>query len=808
MEQFLEHSERILVGLSRDPHLRSLDPAECGSHFAEYQGLLTPTYTNVFTWRIGEGVVCSALEMPERATGDPPPPWLEGAEGEEGFRVGPVQQGYRTGGPVTVLSYPIIGLGERRDGIVLLTVDLTTFGETLEKMSPGEEGVILVTEVGGRMVARSPGPHQYVAAPPPTPDPGSVEDPTMAERSVSRAGTLDGEDALFGLARIPGTNWVVYAGVLRRAVYGPLLGKWLRSGLLALIALGVSIGMSRRILGRIRTPLAVLVSETASARPEETTPLTVQGPREVALVAERFNDAWASRVEAEQERRRSIQRIRSLVENAVTGIYVSTEGGRFLEVNQAMVDLLGYDSREELLSTPVSNLYHSGRERLEYLADHGKKDSFQGVEVRWRRKDGTPITVRLFGRRFESSEEETSWEVIVEDVTALRNLEDQYLQAQKMEALGRLAGSVAHDFNNLLTVVQGQAELILEDPRVGEDLKTEIQEISDAAFRGAELNRQLLAFGRRAGERKEALDLNKVLRGFELMIRRATGEEISTKMALNPDLGWILGERGQLEQVIMNLVVNAHDAMPRGGSLRIETYNTELSDEETAAYPPASPGPYVVLAVSDAGTGIGTDVLPNIFEPFFSTKPQTKGTGLGLSTVYGIVTELGGHIRVESTLGRGTTFRLLFPLQDAGPEMKAEMPEDPAPRTGSGLILLAEDEGAVRRLTTRILERAGYEVLSAAGGREALKRARELTVPLDLLLSDVVMPEIRGPELAEMLAREGRVRRAVLFSGYPEGLREAGLRGLEAWELIPKPFTTGELLAAVARAMGRPEEAR
>ncbi|MGW8266903.1 MAG: ATP-binding protein [Longimicrobiales bacterium] len=800
--QFLEDSERILVGLSRDPRIRSLDPAACGRpHLPEYQNLLTPTYSNVFTWRIGEGIVCSALGAPDPAPGDQNPPWVEGAEGEEGFRVGPVQEEDRAGRRVTVLSYPVIGFQGQREGLVLLSVDLVTIETILEKMGPGKEGVIMVTEGGGRVVARSRDPGQDPGATPPTPGAGSEDGPPFAQRGTIRAGTLEGGDALFGFTRIPGTDWFAWAGMPRRTAYGPLWERWFLSGLLALAALGVAVGMGRWILGRITAPLAILASETAAARGEESAPLSIQGPREVARVAERFNEAWESRAQAEEELRRSIERIRSLVENAVTGIYVSTEGGRFLEVNQAMVDLLGYDSREELLSTPVSALYDSVRQRLEYLADHGRKDFFRGVEVLWKRKDGTPITVRLFGRRFENADGEASWEVIVEDVTALRNLQEQYLQAQKMEALGRLAGGVAHDFNNLLTVVQGQADLILEDPRVGEDLRAEIREISDAAIRGAELNRQLLAFGRRAGERREALDLNKVLRGFELMIRRISGEEISTELALSPELGWILGDRGQLEQVVMNLVVNARDAMPRGGSLQIETYNTELSDEEAAAYPPATPGPHVVLAVSDTGTGIGANVLPNIFEPFFSTKPETKGSGLGLSTVYGIVTALGGHARVESALGRGTTFRLFFPRRDARPATETPLPEGSAPRTGSGLILLAEDEGPVRRLTTRILERAGYEVLSAADGKEALRLARGLTTPLDLLLSDVVMPEIRGPELAGILAREGRVRRAVLFSGYPEGLREAGLRGLETWELIPKPFTSGELLAAVARAL-------
>jgi CheY-like chemotaxis protein len=247
--------------------------------------------------------------------------------------------------------------------------------------------------------------------------------------------------------------------------------------------------------------------------------------------------------------------------------------------------------------------------------------------------------------------------------------------------------------------------------------------------------------------------------------------------------------------------------MPRGGTLRIQTSNVDVSMEDAAAYPPATPGPHVVLSVSDTGTGIPPEVLPNIFEPFFTTKPETKGTGLGLATVYGIVTDGGGHIRLESRLGVGTSFQLFFPAQGVRPQEERVSATTTVSRTGSGRILLAEDENAVRRLTSRILERAGYEVLQASDGREALELARGLERPVDLLLSDVVMPEIRGPELAEILGSEGRVQRVVLFSGYPEGLRDAGLRGLKKWELISKPFSSTELLAAVGRAMEHEEPA-
>ncbi len=804
IEQFLDDSRRLLEGLARDPHLVTLRQEDCALHFPDLSNLFLPLFTNLLTVDSLGNAVCSAVPQPPTGSVDPMGTWFEGGWAADGFEISQILTGRASGRQAAALSYPLTDRDGNRVGLVAVGLDLLHFQDYLVKMNPEPRGIISLLDREGRVVARSQSSDRYVGETSPL---ASIAIQNSLEggggRGTSEAPSLEGTLYVWGWVGIPDTDWVVFAGLPRDEVYGPLYVQSTQSALIALVVLGLALLFGRALYRRITGPLAELALQTAAARPGDAAPLDVHGPSEIAQVSTRFNEAWEAWGRAEEERRRSVDRIRSLVENAVTGIYVSTEGGRFLEVNQAMVDLLGYDSREELLATPASALYDSVEERLEYLAQHGRKEFFRGVQVLWKRKDGSPVTVRLFGRRFRNREGEISWEVIVEDVTKLRSLQEQYLQAQKMEALGRLAGGVAHDFNNLLTVVQGQAELMLEDPVIGEDLKTQIREISEAADRGAKLNRQLLAFGRRAGERKESLDLNKVLEGFELMIRRAAGEEIAAQLILSPELGWILGDRGQMEQVVMNLVVNARDAMPKGGDLIIETYNTEVSEEDAASYPPATPGPHVVLAVNDSGTGIRSEVLPHVFEPFFSTKPESKGTGLGLATVYGIVTELGGHIRLESQLGRGTTFRLFFPLQKAPPAEEASRVRGAVRRTGSGLILLAEDEAAVRRLTTRILERAGYRVLSAADGREALNLARELEEPLDLLLSDVVMPEMRGPELAEILAREGTVRRVVLFSGYPEGLREAGLKGLEAWELISKPFSSDELLAAVERALTR-----
>lgn len=802
VQQFLEDSERILRGLAMEPGLTSLDPETCTDLITHLSGLVLPTYTNLLSVDSTGSATCSLVPQPEGLSSTQQGIWFAGAWEAGGFSISPVQKGRASGRWATVLAYPIRDPDEQQIGLLVLGLDLLRFEEILAKLSPEGEGIITLMERDGTVVARSRNSDLYVGQTPQGESPFLSSEDDSIGRGVSTGPVLEGGEYLWGHAGVPGTEWVVFAGLPVQEIYGPLYSQWIRTSLFLVVVLGFVTILGRRIYRSITNPLMDLASDAKAAKPGDTSPLKAQGPREIAQVATRFNEAWGAWSEAEKERQFSVERTRSLVENAVTGIYISTESGRFLEVNQAMVDLLGYESRSELLATPVSSLYGSVDRRLQVLASFGKEDSFEGVEQTWHKKDGTQVSVRLFGRKYRLPDGEITWEVIVEDVTKLRALQGQYLQAQKMEALGRMAGGIAHDFNNLLTVVQGQAELILEDSAVGEDLKAQVREIVEAADRGANLNRQLLAFGRRGSGVRETVDLNQILSGFELVLRRAVGEEISLEIVMGHDLGWIRGDRGELEQVAMNLVVNARDAMPRGGSLLIETYNAELDEEESAAFPPSVPGRHVVLAVSDTGVGIDPETLPSIFEPFFSTKPEAQGTGLGLATVYGIVAELEGHIRVESIPGEGTTFRLFFPLTEFVAQTEPAAKPEVTGSSGSGMILLAEDEEAVRRLSTRILERAGYEVLPAENGRVALDLAMEHEGTLDLLVSDVVMPELRGPDLAEALARAGKVKRVVLFSGYPEGMKDAGLRGLERWELLPKPFTSRELLAAVQRALG------
>jgi PAS domain S-box-containing protein len=387
--------------------------------------------------------------------------------------------------------------------------------------------------------------------------------------------------------------------------------------------------------------------------------------------------------------------------------------------------------------------------------------------------------------------------VYVRDVTEQRRAEEQFRQAQKMEAIGQLAGGVAHDFNNLLTVILGCAEALKQAVDSGSPPEVEdIAEIRAAGQRASELTRQLLAFARKQVTTPVPLDLNALVPGAEKLLRRVLGEDIKLAATLQPDLWTVRCDPGQIEQVILNLAVNARDAMPGGGKLTIETRNVEIGADLVAPHPWMRTGPHVLLAVRDSGQGMSPEVKARIFEPFFTTKPQGKGTGLGLATVYGIVKQSEGYILVESEPGWGTTFEIYFPRVMEAP-VAAAPPGRATAMRGTETVLVVEDDPQVREVTIRSLRSGGYRVLVAAGGREALDVEASEQGPLHLLVSDVVMPGLSGPETADELRRRRPELRVLFVSGYTRdaviqrGVHDAGI------ELLPKPFTASSLLSRV-----------
>ena len=384
---------------------------------------------------------------------------------------------------------------------------------------------------------------------------------------------------------------------------------------------------------------------------------------------------------------------------------------------------------------------------------------------------------------------------------ALRRSEEELAQARKMEAVGRLAGGVAHDFNNLITVIRGYAELVEESLPAGAPARADMREVKRAADRAADLTAQLLAFSRKQILQPRVVNLNEIVRRMEKMLPHMIGEDLELVMLLQPDAGNVRADQGQIEQVIMNLAANARDAMPRGGTLSFQTANLRADDALLSVHPEIAPGEYVTLTVTDTGTGMGPQTIARIFEPFFTTKELGKGTGLGLATVYGIIKQSGGYIYCASELGKGTSFQIHLPKVL---EARSADPNNPSPESenqGGETILLVEDEEALRRYCRAILAGKGYSILEAASGDEALEVVRSTGTNVHLLLADVVMPHLSGPELGRKLRVLQPDVKFLYMTGYSQELASRnGSLGADA-DLIEKPFDSASLLARVRKAL-------
>ncbi|HEX3777920.1 MAG TPA: response regulator [Polyangiaceae bacterium] len=486
--------------------------------------------------------------------------------------------------------------------------------------------------------------------------------------------------------------------------------------------------------------------------------------------------------------------------------------GALLDVNRAALVHYGY-SRDEFTALRVSDLECSVGSELP-PGCFGSEVTPSGVLTAChKRKDGSRLCVELSAQDFEL-EGRAAQLVVANDVTtrkaaeqALRKTEEQLRQAQKMEAIGSLAGGVAHDFNNLLSVILGYTGLLLEELKPGEPMRADVEEVQEAGRRATTLTRQLLAFSRKQMLIPRLLDLNEVVNGMGKMFGRLIGEDIHVSLLTERALGKIFADAGQVEQIIMNLVVNSRDAMPDGGQLAIETANVVLDADYAAAHVGVTPGRYIMLAVTDTGVGMTQEVRARIFEPFFTTKDKDRGTGLGLATVFGIVKQSGGHIWVYSEPGKGTTFKIYLPINDSASPVALEAPPPSLTLTGTETILVVEDERQVRELARAILRRAGYNVLDAASGGDALLICEQYGAKIQLLLTDVVMPRVSGKQLAQRLAPLRPDMRVLYMSGYTDnsivhhGILDSGV------SFIEKPILSDALLRKVREVLDQESRA-
>ena len=475
---------------------------------------------------------------------------------------------------------------------------------------------------------------------------------------------------------------------------------------------------------------------------------------------------------------------------------------QFVIVNDAAVRHYGY-SKQEFLQMTIKDIHL--KEDVSLLIDK-LSNQFAQVENsdtwKHRKKDGTLIDVEITSHEIPFQERKARL-VLATDTTERKHLEEQLFLSQKMEAIGRLAGGIAHDFNNLLTAILGYGQLLLLDIDEDDPKRSHVEQIQKAGQSAASLTGQLLAFSRKQVLQPIVLDLNSVVANLGKMLQRMIGEDVNLMIIAHPALGYVKADPGQIEQVIMNLAINARDAMPRGGKLTIETLNVDLDEAYAREHVSVNPGSFIMLAVSDTGSGMDKETQARIFEPFFTTKGIGKGTGLGLSTVYGIVKQSGGNIWVYSEPDRGTTFKIYLPRVDEEPSPFTQE-ADKTGSQGSETILLIEDDQDVRRLARAILQMNGYRVLEAERESEALLICEQQDEPIHLMISDVVMPKLSGPILAEQLSRLRPEMKVLFMSGYTdEAIVHHGILG-PGTAFLQKPFTPQALTSKVRQVLNQP----
>ena len=657
--RFFHEAELVLGSMATRSAVQALDAEPCRELLTEFLGVL-PRFANLFVVDAGGGVVCSAL---------PPPPggfdpvvdreWFRRAVSERAFQAGSPQVGRISGRWVSVLASPVLDADGELLGVIGGAIDLIGFQTVLEQVSLPAGSVLTIDDLDGVVVARSLDPEGWVGRrlPPSGLSPDILEQP----RGSTRVPGAEGVERVWGFTAIEGTPWRVWAGIPVSEVVAPVRQTALRKAILiglALLAMGgVSLLLYRRVSGSLRN----LVEATDRVGSGEDGPIPERGPDEVRKVAAQFNRTLEARSRAETDRRRSLERYRSVLEHAVFGILVTGADDRIREANPALARIVGAPSTEGLRGQPVVALFERPDEVLALRAGLEGGSPVAGVQTTWITREGVPVTVRIHGSMHRDAVGDMAFEWIVEDLTERLILEARIREVQKLEAVGSLAGGVAHDFNNLLTVITTSAHFLREDRSADADIRESADDILDAATRGATLTRQLLTFSRKQVVQPEPLALNRVVEQMEGLLRRLAGDGIQLSVHLDPATGWVEADPAQLEQVLLNLVLNARDASEAHGPVEVRTSRIRLSRQlgtDTGTLPP---GEYAELDVADRGSGIPPSIRSRIFEPFFTTKPEGEGTGLGLATVYGIVTGAGGGITVVSRPDEGTTFRILLP---------------------------------------------------------------------------------------------------------------------------------------------------
>ncbi len=814
--QLIEGTRQLLVALAQLPEVANHDGPRCSALFANIRAQF-PAQANLGAATPTGDLFCSAQPMAEPVN-IADRPYFRRAIDTRQFAVGSFLVGRITGRPSLTLAYPAIDRAGRLRAVVFVALDLSWLNHLpTDALLPGGS-TLTVFDGDGVVLARYPLAEEWVGqANPNMPLVRTVL--TGREHGATEAPGRDGISRLYAFHRLPVPRDAgdLYIGVAiptavalaeaNRAVARNLLGLTVTS---LVILAAVWAGGSLVILRPVRALLEA-VTRLGTGDLKARTGLRYEG--ELGRLAQAFDTISsnlerqeAERRQAEEGRRDSELQYRRLVEGSIEGIYIHQDFVIRL-ANSAFARMFSFERPEDVIGTDVRTLIApEDRARMEAYKQQRLRGEavparyeFEGV-----RRDGTRLWL-------ENTVSVITWDgrpailATLFDLTERKQLERQYHQAQKMEAIGQLAGGIAHDFNNLLTVILGRSALLLQRPGLEDSLRKNMELIQSTGQRASALTRQLLTFSRQQVVQPRVLPLRPVSEEISPMLKRLIGEDVELTVTVDPTLGSVMADPNQIGQVLLNLVVNGRDAMPQGGRLGIEARNVDLDAAEPRQDAETPPGNYALLAVSDTGIGMDEATKACIFEPFFTTKEVGKGTGLGLATVYGIVTQSGGHIVVSTAPGVGTTFRIYIPRVGEAPIETCPAPAPMRQPRGSETILLVEDEADVRGLARDVLVQLGYKVLAVADPAEAKRLAEQPPSTIDLLVTDVVMPQMSGPELAAELKTRWPQLRVLHVSGYTNDALAA--RGISPSSviLLQKPFTPSELARKVRETLDTSE---
>ena len=810
-QQLIEGTRQLLVGLSQLPEVVRHDGPACSALFAEIRTRF-PAHANLGAATPAGEVFCSAVPMngPVMVADR----WyFRRATATRTFAVGNFLIGRITGQPSLTFAYPAIDRAGSLRAVVFVALDLSWLNHLRVDAQLPAGSTLTVFDGDGVVLARYPLAEDQVGQAMPN-MPLVRAALSGREDGTAEAPGRDGVPRLYAFHRLPVPRDAgdLYIGIAiptavalaeaNRALGRNLLGLVVTS---LIILVAVWAGGSLVILRPVRALLQA-VTRLGTGDLKARTGLSHAGElgrlaRAFDTMASNLERREAERRQAEEGRRDSELQYRRLVEGSIEGIYIHQDFIIRL-ANSAFARMFGFERPEEVIGTDIHALIapeeHARMEEYKQQRLRGEpapsRYEFQGV-----RRDGTRLWL-------ENTVSVITWDgrpailATLFDLTERKQLEQQYHQAQKMEAIGQLAGGIAHDFNNLLTVILGRSALLLQRPGLEDSIRKSIELIQSTGQRASALTRQLLTFSRRQVVQPRVLPLRPVIEEISPMLKRLIGEDVELTVAVDPTIGSVMADPNQIGQVLLNLAVNARDAMPQGGRLGIEARNVDLDAAESRPDAGGPPGNYALLAVSDTGIGMDEATKARIFEPFFTTKEAGKGTGLGLATVYGIVTQGGGHIVVSTAPGVGTTFRIYLPRVDEAAAEACPAVSTRLPR-GSETILLVEDEADVRGLARDVLVQLGYRVLAVADPAEAKRLAEQPPSAIDLLVTDVVMPQMSGPELAADLKTRWPRLRVLHVSGYTsDALASRGLSPSSV-VLLQKPFTPGELARKVRETL-------